>query len=254
MTLTDRRRSHDRGWFALAHGDGRRGGDLRRRAVLRRRVDGTPGGQERLVSRGPLDSPWGLALAPSSFGALSGDLLVGNFKSGSIDVFNPTTGASQGTLNDPAGNPIQIDGLWALQVGNGGMGGDANTVYFTAGLDHETHGLFGSLTPVVPTDVLTYHNNTSRTGANLNETTLTPQNVNASSFGKLFGYDLDGQVYAQPLVASNLRIDGKVRNVLFVATENDSVYALDADNPTAGPHHNGVLWHTSFIKIGRAHV
>ncbi len=98
------------------------------------------------------------------------------------------------------------------------------------------------------TNVLTYHNNNSGTGANLNETTLTPQNVNASSFGKLFSYDLDGQVYAQPLEVSNLRIDGKVHNVLFVATENDSVYALDADNPTAGPHHNGVLWHTSFIN------
>jgi hypothetical protein len=116
-------------------------------------LDGTPGlpgGQERLVSRGPLDSPWGLALAPSSFGALSGDLLVGNFKSGFIDVFDPTTGTSLGTLNDPAGKPVHIDGLWALQVGNGGSGGDANTVYFTAGLDNETHGLFGSLTPVAP--------------------------------------------------------------------------------------------------------
>src|SRR3984957_4611424 len=98
------------------------------------------------------------------------------------------------------------------------------------------------------TNVLTYHNDTSRTGANLNETILTPQNVNASDFGKLFSYDLDGQVYAQPLEVSNLHIDGKVHNVLFVATENDSVYALDANNPTAGPHHNGVLSHTSFIN------
>jgi uncharacterized protein (TIGR03118 family) len=116
-------------------------------------LDGTPGlpgGKERLVSRGPLDSPWGLALAPSSFGALSGDLLVGNFKSGFIDVFNPTTGKFLGNLKDSDGEPIQIDGLWTLQVGNGGMGGAANTVYFTAGLDHETHGLFGSLTPVAP--------------------------------------------------------------------------------------------------------
>jgi uncharacterized protein (TIGR03118 family) len=220
-------------------------------------LDGTPGlpgGKERLVSRGPLDSPWGLALAPPSFGATSGDLLVGNFKSGLIDVFNPTTGKSLGNLKGAHGKPVHIDRLLALQVGNGGSGGDANSVYFTAGLDHKTHGLFGSLTPAAPadpaaggTDVLTYHNDTSRTGANLNETTLTPQNVNASSFGKLFSYDLDGQVYAQPLVVSNLRIAGKVHNVLFVATENDSVYALDANNPTAGPRHNGVLWQTSFI-------
>ena len=72
-------------------------------------------------------------------------------------------------------------------------------------------------------DVLTYHNDDSRTGANLNETTLTPQNVNASSFGKLFSYKVDGFVYAQPLEVSGLRMsDGKAHNVLFVATENDT--------------------------------
>src|SRR2546421_10775438 len=97
-------------------------------------------------------------------------------------------------------------------------------------------------------DVLTYHNDDSRTGANLNETTLTPQNVNASSFGKLFDYKLDGYVYAQPLEVSGLRMsDGKVHNVLFVATQNDSVYALDANSPTAGPRHDGVLWQDIFI-------
>src|SRR4051812_5085352 len=99
------------------------------------------------------------------------------------------------------------------------------------------------------TDVLTSRYNLSRTGANLNETTLTPKDVSASSFGKLFSYPVDGYVYAQPLVVSNLRMaDGKVHNVLFVATENDSVYALDATDPTAGPRHNGVLWQDSFIN------
>jgi uncharacterized protein (TIGR03118 family) len=115
--------------------------------------DGTPGlpnGQERLVSRGPLDSPWGLAIAPSSFGSVGGDLLVGNFKSGFIDVFNPTTGQFLGNLKDPDGEPIQIDHLWALKFGGGGAGGDPNTLYFTAGLDNEMHGLFGSLTAVAP--------------------------------------------------------------------------------------------------------
>ena len=115
-------------------------------------LDGTPGlanNNQRLASRGVLDSPWGLAIAPSSFGSLAGDLLVGNFGNGRINVFNPTTpGDSIGQLTDPDGEPIQIDGLWALKVGNGKAGGDANTVYFTAGLFDETHGLFGSLAPV----------------------------------------------------------------------------------------------------------
>jgi uncharacterized protein (TIGR03118 family) len=116
-------------------------------------LNGTPGlagGQVRLISRGVLDSPWGLAIAPSSFGSLGGDLLVGNFGNGFINVFNPTTGQSLGQLKDPDGEPIQIDGLWALTVGNGGAGGSANAVYFTAGLFGETHGLFGSLAPVAP--------------------------------------------------------------------------------------------------------
>jgi uncharacterized protein (TIGR03118 family) len=117
-------------------------------------LDGTPSlpnGQERLVSRGPLDSPWGLAIAPSGFGSLGGDLLVGNFKSGFIDIFNPTTGQFLGNLKDPDGEPIQVDRLWALRFGGGGAaGGDPNTLYFTAGLDNEQHGLFGSLSAVAP--------------------------------------------------------------------------------------------------------
>jgi len=126
-------------------------------------LDGTPGlahGQERLISRGDLNSPWGLAIAPtttsatSNFGAggtnLAGALLVGNFGDGHIHAYNPTTGALLGTLTDPDGEPIEIPGLWALKVGNGGNGGDSATIYFTAGLDHESHGLFGSLSGVAP--------------------------------------------------------------------------------------------------------
>jgi uncharacterized protein (TIGR03118 family) len=116
-------------------------------------LDGSPGlagGQERLISRGPLDSPWGLVIAPPSFGSLSGSLLVGNFGNGRINAFDASTGHFLGGLTDPDGEPIQIDGLWALKVGNGKAGGDANTVYFTAGLAHEQHGLFGSLSAVAP--------------------------------------------------------------------------------------------------------
>ncbi len=109
-------------------------------------LDGSGG--QRLVSGGALDSPWGLAIAPSSFGSLAGTLLVGNFGDGHINAYNATTGAPMGQLTDPSGHPLQIDGLWGLKVGNGGNGGDSQTVYFTAGLDHESHGLFGSLTAV----------------------------------------------------------------------------------------------------------
>lgn len=121
-------------------------------------LDGTPGlpgGLTRLISGGALDSPWGLAIAPSGFAGLTapgGDavLLVGNFGDGHIDAFDATTGAPLGPLTDPDGEPIEIEGLWALQVGNGGAGGDPNTVYFTAGPFDESHGLFGSLETVAP--------------------------------------------------------------------------------------------------------
>jgi len=102
---------------------------------------------QQVAANGPLDSPWGLDIAPASFGAFAGDLLVGNFGDGTINVFDQQTGAFLGRLSGPDGAPIQNDGLWALVNGNGGNGGDPGTVYFTAGLADETHGLFGSLTP-----------------------------------------------------------------------------------------------------------
>ena len=102
----------------------------------------------RFAQHGQLDSPWGLALAPASFGPfVGGKLLIGNFGNGHINVFDPATGELLDKLRDPHGQAIVIDKLWALRVGNGGNGGDPNKVYFTAGPNGETNGLFGSLAP-----------------------------------------------------------------------------------------------------------
>ena len=104
----------------------------------------------RLVTHGQLDSPWGLAIAPPSFGRFAGDLLVGNFGDGRINAFTPDKGNFRGELRDVVtGAPITIDGLWALRVGNGGgtaTSGDPNAVYFTAGINGEQDGLFGTIT------------------------------------------------------------------------------------------------------------
>ena len=77
-----------------------------------------------------------------------------------------------------------------------------------------------------------YHNDAARTGQNTRETILTPANVNSTQFGKLLSVPVDGVVYAQPLYLSAVRISGGTHNVLYVATEHDSVYAIDADTGT----------------------
>jgi uncharacterized protein (TIGR03118 family) len=102
---------------------------------------------QRLVSNGPLNAPWGVAIAPAGFGAFGGALLVGNFADGTINAFNLTTGSSLGALQTQTGTPIVIPGLWALVFGNGKSGGDPNTLYFTAGIQGQLHGLLGSIAP-----------------------------------------------------------------------------------------------------------
>lgn len=110
--------------------------------LLQRLIVGVPGDPTS-----PLNSPWGIALAPATFGDLGGLLLVGNVGDGKINAFDPMTGALVGALDDINGAPIVIDRLWALAFGNGGPGFDSDALYFTAGLAGETGGLFGRLDP-----------------------------------------------------------------------------------------------------------
>ena len=102
----------------------------------------------RIATAGALNSPWGLVIAPAGFEGVGGDLLVGNFGDGTIHAFNPITHADDGPIRDVHGNPISIDGLWALISGNGGSAGSSNLIYFSAGSNGEADGLFGSLASV----------------------------------------------------------------------------------------------------------
>jgi uncharacterized protein (TIGR03118 family) len=102
---------------------------------------------QRFAQHGQFNSPWGVALAPAGFGALGGSLWIGNFRNGHIDAYNPMTGEFIDKVRDSHGQAIVIDGLWSIKFGNGGNGGLANTLYFTAGTNGEQDGLFGSLAP-----------------------------------------------------------------------------------------------------------
>jgi uncharacterized protein (TIGR03118 family) len=111
----------------------------------------SPGGRllRRLEHGSWLNAPWGLVLASGDFGAFSHHLLVGQFGSGEIAAYDVSSGRFVGTLRQElSDDPLMIPGLWALSFGNGGNAGPATTLFFTAGIQDEAHGLFGNLVPV----------------------------------------------------------------------------------------------------------
>jgi uncharacterized protein (TIGR03118 family) len=107
--------------------------------------------QGNLLSRLPhliqMNSPWAIVQAPANFGAFSNDLLIGNFGSGSIMVFDPKKGQFLGLVLDESKLPMRIDKLWALEFGNGGSAGPTTTLFYTAGTFDETYGEFGTILP-----------------------------------------------------------------------------------------------------------
>jgi uncharacterized protein (TIGR03118 family) len=105
---------------------------------------------QRFAQQGSLNSPWGVTQAPANFGAFSGAMLIGNFGDGRINAFDAASGAFLGSMREPSGDPLIIDGLWALVFGGGGNGGEIGLLYFSAGPDEEMHGVFGQIRPQHP--------------------------------------------------------------------------------------------------------
>jgi uncharacterized protein (TIGR03118 family) len=103
---------------------------------------------QRLEHGDWLNAPWGVAWATPNFGEFSNTILVGNFRGDNISAFNPVTGRFLGNMRNADGTTLKIDGLWALRFGNDGNAGPATTLFFTAGPNGETDGLFGTLTPL----------------------------------------------------------------------------------------------------------
>ena len=101
---------------------------------------------QRLVSQGNLNAPWGAVVPPAGFGAFAGKLLIGNFGDGTINAFDPTAGTFIDQMKDSTGAPITNASLWGMVFGGGGTSGDPNTLYITAGLSNEQHGLFAAIT------------------------------------------------------------------------------------------------------------
>jgi uncharacterized protein (TIGR03118 family) len=102
----------------------------------------------RFASRGRLNAPWGVALAPADFGRFSNTLLIGNFGDGRLNAFDLQSGERQGRLRTSDGQPITIDGLWGIAFGNGVLNQPTNALFFASGPGDEEHGLYGRIEAV----------------------------------------------------------------------------------------------------------
>ncbi|MGZ3514142.1 MAG: TIGR03118 family protein [Syntrophales bacterium] len=100
---------------------------------------------KRLITHGQLNSPWGVALSPASFGRFGSHLLVGNFGDGKINAYDPETGNFRGSLSESNGHPIVIEGLWGIRFGNGLENQPTNALFFASGPGGEAHGLYGKI-------------------------------------------------------------------------------------------------------------
>jgi uncharacterized protein (TIGR03118 family) len=160
-----------------------------------------------LITGGKLAAPWGITLAPAGFGTFSGDLLVGNFAYGDsvINAFDPSHGTFRGTLADANGHALNNPGLWALTFGNGVNGGDPNTLFFSAGIGGEKHGLFGSVQAIPPLSKNSSLVSNLPNGAFQTLTTV-PGNGDLNPYGVAFvpqGFPAGGSISPGDVLVSN---------------------------------------------------
>ncbi len=181
---------------------------------------------------GTLNAPWGVAIAPASFGLFANDILVGNFGDGTINAFDPNTFAFQGQLMDQNGNVIVLPGLWGLLLGNGGNGGDPNAIYFVAGTGNEKHGLLGSI-QAGPTITAVANAADTQSGIAPNTyisvygTDLSPitRNWTNSDFGT------NGTTLPTSLGGVSVTIDGKAALVYYISPKQiDVLSPIDTAN------------------------
>lgn len=175
-------------------------------------TDGKPVNKTPLIVGGELDSPWGITLAPKSFGKFGSDLLVGNFGNGEINAFNAKTGAFEGTLTLSTGQPFVENDLWGLTF-NSDTGSSANTLYFTAGVNNETGGLFGSLQAFTSISSSTSVVKTLPTAVKQTFTTV-PSNGDTNPYGVTFvpqGFPTTGTIQPGDVLVSNFNDEAGVQ-------------------------------------------
>jgi hypothetical protein len=176
-----------------------------------------------------------------------------SFAMGSTQQFTATATYSNGSTNDATSTANWTAANTAVAtIGSSGLatGVASGTTTITASLNGASGNVPATVTivPGTAVNVATWHFDTNRSGLNPGEQSLSPSNVSAQSFGKLFSYLVDGYVYGEPLLVSNVSINGAKHNALYVATENDSVYAFDADG-------NGTpLWQVSLLQTGETPI
>jgi uncharacterized protein (TIGR03118 family) len=165
----------------------------------------------------PLNSPWGMAIAPATFGKFASDLLVGNFGDGGIDAFDPTTGASLGPLQDATGNNIKIPGLWALNFGSGAL---VDTLFFSAGPGGQKHGVLGSISanPNVASTAIT--NAAQATGGIAANTYITIRGNNLAATKRSWAaadFGATGKTLPTSLDGVTVTVNGEPAYIIYIS-------------------------------------